>query len=88
MDPWRRSIEAGGATYQWDGRAVNAGGVTTLQRHAVVSENRLTQLPDDLPMDIAVLLGCAAPTGMGAAFNVFGCALENRSRCSAPAASD
>lgn len=63
-------IEAGGAVYDWDGRKVNAGGVTTFQKHAVVSENRLTLLPDGLPMDVAVLLGCAAPTGMGAVFNV------------------
>src|ERR1700693_1670656 len=33
-----RRIEAGGAVYDWDGRKVNAGGVTTFQRHAVVSE--------------------------------------------------
>jgi len=63
-------IEAGGAVYGWGGRKVNAGGVTTFQRHAVVSENRLTPLPADLPMDVAVLLGCAAPTGMGAIYNV------------------
>jgi S-(hydroxymethyl)glutathione dehydrogenase/alcohol dehydrogenase len=63
-------IEAGGAVYEWDGRKVNAGGVTTFQRHAVVSENRLTLLPSHLPMDVAVLLGCAAPTGMGAVYNV------------------
>jgi S-(hydroxymethyl)glutathione dehydrogenase / alcohol dehydrogenase len=63
-------IEAGGAVYDWGGRKVNAGGVTTFQRHAVVSENRLTLLPADLPMDVAVLLGCAAPTGMGAVYNV------------------
>jgi S-(hydroxymethyl)glutathione dehydrogenase / alcohol dehydrogenase len=63
-------IEAGGAVYDWDGRKVNAGGVTTFQRHSVVSENRLTLLPSDLPMDVAVLLGCAAPTGMGAVYNV------------------
>jgi S-(hydroxymethyl)glutathione dehydrogenase / alcohol dehydrogenase len=63
-------IEAGGAVYDWNGRKVNAGGVTTFQRHAVVSENRLTLLPPDLPMDVAVLLGCAAPTGMGAVYNV------------------
>ena len=63
-------IEAGGAVYGWDGAKVNAGGVTTFQRHAVVSENRLTLLPEGLPMDVAVLLGCAAPTGMGAVFNV------------------
>ena len=63
-------VEAGGAVYQWDGRKVNAGGVTTFQRHAVVSENRLTLLPANLAMDVAVLLGCAAPTGMGAVYNV------------------
>ena len=63
-------IEAGGAVYDWDGRKVNAGGVTTFQRQAVVSENRLTLVPGDLPMDVAVLLGCAAPTGMGAVYNV------------------
>ncbi len=63
-------IEAGGAVYMWGDKKVNAGGVTTFQRHAVVSENRLTLLPAELPMDVAVLLGCAAPTGMGAVYNV------------------
>jgi S-(hydroxymethyl)glutathione dehydrogenase/alcohol dehydrogenase len=63
-------IEAGGAVYKWGDRNVNAGGVTTFQRHAVVSENRLTLLPDGLSMEVAVLLGCAAPTGMGAVYNV------------------
>jgi len=62
--------EAGGAAYDWDGRRVNAGGVTTFQRHAVVSENRLSRLPEGLPMDVATMLGCAAPTGMGAVLNV------------------
>jgi S-(hydroxymethyl)glutathione dehydrogenase/alcohol dehydrogenase len=65
-------IEAGGCVYGWDGRAVNAGAVTTFQRHAVVSENRLTLVPADLPLDVAILLGCAAPTGMGAVLNVLG----------------
>jgi len=41
-------IEAGGAVYEWDGKKVNAGGVTTFQRHAVVSENRLTLLPGEI----------------------------------------
>jgi S-(hydroxymethyl)glutathione dehydrogenase/alcohol dehydrogenase len=63
-------IEAGGAVYDWEGKKVNAGGVTTFQRHAVVSENRLTLVPVGMGMDVAVLLGCAAPTGMGAVFNV------------------
>ena len=63
-------IEAGGAKYDWNGKSVNAGGVTTFQRHSVVSENRLTLVPTHLDMDIAILLGCAAPTGMGAVTNV------------------
>lgn len=63
-------IEAGGAVYQWSSKNVNAGGVTTFQKHAVVSENRLTPLPHNMTMDLAVLLGCAAPTGMGAVMNV------------------
>jgi S-(hydroxymethyl)glutathione dehydrogenase/alcohol dehydrogenase len=63
-------IEAGGAQYRWEDKLVNAGGVTTFQRHAVVSENRLTLLPPGIGMDVAILLGCAAPTGMGAVFNV------------------
>jgi S-(hydroxymethyl)glutathione dehydrogenase / alcohol dehydrogenase len=69
---WLRGsgAEAGGAVYDWDGRRVNAGAVTTFQRHAIVSENRLTRLPEGLPMDVATMLGCAAPTGMGAVTNV------------------
>ena len=63
-------IEAGGAVYDWNGKKVNAGGVTTFQKHAVVSENRLTLVPGCMEMDTAVLLGCAAPTGMGAVVNV------------------
>lgn len=63
-------IEAGGTVYDWDGKKVNSGGVTTFQRHALVSENRLTVVPQGMAMDVAVLLGCAAPTGMGAVYNV------------------
>jgi len=62
--------ETGGCQYDWDGKTVNAGGVTTFQRHAVVSENRLTRMPEALSAEVAILLGCAAPTGMGAVFNV------------------
>lgn len=58
-----------GTTYRWNGRTVNAGGVTTFARHAVVAENRLTPLPQAFPLREAALLGCAAPTGLGAVFN-------------------
>jgi S-(hydroxymethyl)glutathione dehydrogenase / alcohol dehydrogenase len=58
-----------GTVYGWDGRKVNAGGVTTFMRHAVISENRLTRLPPGLDPAEAVMLGCALPTGMGAVMN-------------------
>jgi S-(hydroxymethyl)glutathione dehydrogenase/alcohol dehydrogenase len=58
-----------GTQYDWNGRKVNAGFVTTFQRHAVVSENRVTPIPADFPKDSAALLGCAIPTGMGAVVN-------------------
>jgi S-(hydroxymethyl)glutathione dehydrogenase / alcohol dehydrogenase len=69
---WIKSsgVEAGGTVYGWGADKVNAGAVTTFQRHALVSENRLSLLPDCLPMEFAILLGCAAPTGMGAITNV------------------
>ncbi len=63
-------IEAGGTSYGWNGRTVNAGAVTSFQRHSVVSENRLTKLPPELKMREATLLGCALPTGLGAVINV------------------
>ncbi len=75
-----------GVTYRWGSRqvSVNAGGVTTFNRHALVSENRLTVAPETMSSAMAALLGCAAPTGVGAALNtgqakpgesaiVFGC---------------
>ncbi|MBI4169131.1 MAG: zinc-binding dehydrogenase [Acidobacteria bacterium] len=61
--------DAPGPHYRWDGRVVNAGAITTFSRYAVISENRLTVLTNDFPMQEAALLGCAVPTGMGAVFN-------------------
>lgn len=58
-------LDGGGTHYTHNGRAINAGGVTTFNEYAVVSENRVTPLPDGVPMDIGVLFGCAIPTGAG-----------------------
>lgn len=58
-----------GTVYSWNGRSVNAGGVTTFARHAVVSENRVTVLPADFDLGDAALLGCAVATGVGAVLN-------------------
>jgi S-(hydroxymethyl)glutathione dehydrogenase/alcohol dehydrogenase len=64
---WRpgAGIEAGGSVYDWNGRAVNAGPVTTFQRHAVVSENRLTKVPPDTSFELCCLLADTLTTGFG-----------------------
>ncbi|MCF7762485.1 MAG: zinc-binding dehydrogenase [Verrucomicrobia bacterium] len=55
--------------YKWNGRAVNAGAVTTFSRQSIISENRLTRLPAHVPTEAAALLGCAIPTGFGSVLN-------------------
>jgi len=62
-------MEAGGSKYRRGKLTINAGAVTTLNEYAVVSENRCVKLPKDIPLDVAVLFGCAIPTGAGIIFN-------------------
>ena len=68
---WRKGagIDAAPATYRWGGKTVNSGCITTFNRHAVVSENRLTKIPGSTPLDLAALFGCPVPTGMGVVEN-------------------
>ena len=61
-----------GTQYEWHGRKVNAGAITTFSRYAVISENRLTALGDGVGMKEAALLGCAVPTGIGSVWNTAG----------------
>lgn len=51
--------------YKWGKRTVNAGFVTTLNQFAIVSENRLTKIPDSYSHQKAALFGCAVTTGLG-----------------------
>ena len=62
-------MDVAGTVYPWDGRNVNAGGITTFSHHSIISENRLTVIPEAVPMAEAAMLGCAVPTGLGAVFN-------------------
>ena len=64
---WRKGagIQAKPASYKCNGRTVNAGWVTTFNEHAIVSENRLTVIPDDVDFEIAALMGCAVTTALG-----------------------
>lgn len=65
-------------------RYIGGGANNTFQEYAVISENRLTKILDDIPLDEAALFGCALTTGLGTVFNdvnlkpgesviVFGC---------------
>ncbi len=63
-------LDAGGCVYKdSNGNNINSGAVTTFSEYSVVSENRVTLLPQNTPLDLAVLYGCAMPTGAGIIFN-------------------
>lgn len=44
---------------------IGAGPVTTFGEYSIVSENRVTKLPDGLDLNIAPLFGCSLTTGFG-----------------------
>lgn len=64
---WRETygIDSDFPNYLLDGRKIKSGKVTTLSEFAIVSENRLTVIPDSTPNDYAALLGCALSTAFG-----------------------
>jgi len=62
-------IDCKGAKYKLGNTTLNSGGVTTFSNYTVVSENRCVILEEEVPMELAALLGCAVPTGAGIVFN-------------------
>jgi Zn-dependent alcohol dehydrogenase len=64
---WRpgTGIEAPFPSYILDGKSMSSGKVTTLSEYSIVSENRLTAVPQDTPEDLCAILGCALTTAMG-----------------------
>lgn len=48
-----------------DGSIVGGGLVTTFSDYAVISENRMTKIGNDIPYEIAALMGCCVTTGLG-----------------------
>jgi S-(hydroxymethyl)glutathione dehydrogenase/alcohol dehydrogenase len=68
---WRpgAGIQADPPKYLWRGQPLNAGWVTTFNRHAVVSENRCTKVPAGTDPEAAALFGCAITTGFGVVEN-------------------
>ncbi|HVT75249.1 MAG TPA: zinc-binding dehydrogenase [Candidatus Paceibacterota bacterium] len=64
---WRKGegIEADFPTYIWKGKPMRSGKVTTLSEYSVVSENRVTPVPQDTPEELCALLGCSLSTALG-----------------------
>jgi S-(hydroxymethyl)glutathione dehydrogenase/alcohol dehydrogenase len=65
---WRKGtgMESSPPVYtDMDGHSVGAGWVTTFNDYAIVSENRITKIDNDIPFEIAALMGCAVTTGLG-----------------------
>ena len=65
---WIKSegIDSGGCQLQRsNGEIINAGPATTFSNLSVISENRLVHRPPGLSDKLAVLMGCAIPTGYG-----------------------
>lgn len=56
-------------TYWKGSQPINAGALTTFQEYTLASENRVTPIRGDMPLDKAALLGCAVATGAGAVLN-------------------
>lgn len=68
---WRKGlgINAIPPVYYSKDIKINAGQITTFNEYAIVSENRVTKIPDEADMKIAALFGCAITTGFGVVKN-------------------
>jgi S-(hydroxymethyl)glutathione dehydrogenase/alcohol dehydrogenase len=64
---WRKGdgIEAIFPSYNYNGKSMSSGKVTTLSEYTVASENRLTPVADDVPDELCALLGCGLSTALG-----------------------
>jgi S-(hydroxymethyl)glutathione dehydrogenase / alcohol dehydrogenase len=59
-----------GAALTVDGQPVIAGmGIGTFAEEVVLPATAVVPLPDDVPFEVGAVLGCAVPTGFGAAVN-------------------
>tara|TARA_Y100000310_G_scaffold108182_1_gene106622 strand:- start:402 stop:1436 length:1035 start_codon:yes stop_codon:yes gene_type:complete len=64
---WRKGdgIESPFPAYILDGKKISSGKVTTLSEYSIVSENRLTKVPNDASEFLCALLGCGMTTALG-----------------------
>ena len=63
---WRKGdgIESDFPTYQFKGKTMRSGKVTTFSEYSIVSENRMTPVPADTPNDFCAMLGCGFSTAL------------------------
>jgi S-(hydroxymethyl)glutathione dehydrogenase/alcohol dehydrogenase len=45
-------------------------GIGSLAEYAVLRDAQVVKIPDDVPLDVMALAGCAVTTGLGAVFNI------------------
>jgi Zn-dependent alcohol dehydrogenase len=57
--------------YRWQGEEYEAG-VYTWAEHALLNEQMVVPLPNDVPTDVTAIIGCAVITGAGAALYTAG----------------
>jgi S-(hydroxymethyl)glutathione dehydrogenase/alcohol dehydrogenase len=64
---WRpgSGIESPFPNYILDGKKISSGKVTTLSEYSIVSENRVTKIPNETPSVLAAMLGCSLTTALG-----------------------
>jgi len=63
-------IDVPSAAYNGPEGPINSGAISTLVRRTIASENRVTVIPNEIPLREAALLGCSVPTGAGVVTNV------------------
>ena len=64
---WRQGsgIESDFPNYVFENKVITSGKVTTLSEFSIVSENRITPVPQDTPSELCAILGCALTTALG-----------------------
>lgn len=64
---WRpgNGINAPPPKYNWNGRTCNAGNITTFNQHSIISENRLTPVPEGTDYETCCLMADTLTTGFG-----------------------
>jgi NDMA-dependent alcohol dehydrogenase len=67
---WSGRLADGTSRFTLDGAEIkHFAGVSSFSNYTVVPEKSVLKIPDDLPLELAALLGCAVITGVGAVVN-------------------